>query len=73
MEIVAIKRSGNGQTVCARCKRLGISYPVFWDSMLYNVPGLKGCFCGGCVAAMRANPNEGLPFVAHDLVGGQPK
>lgn len=64
MEIVAIKRSGNGQTVCARCKRLGISYPVFWDSMLYNVLGLKGCFCGGCVAALRADPEQAFPFLS---------
>ena len=64
MEIVAIKRSGNGQTVCARCKRLGISYPVFWDSMLFNVPGLKGCFCSRCVAAMRADFDEARPFLS---------
>lgn len=64
MEIVALKRSGNGQSVCARCKRLGKSYPVFWDLMLYNVPGLKGCFCPRCVAAMRLDSEEGLPFLS---------
>ena len=69
-EIVAFKRSGNGQSVCARCDRLGGSYPVFWDSMLYDVPGLQGCFCGRCVSAMRADPNEGLSFVSHDVKGG---
>ena len=66
MEIVALKRSGNGQTVCARCKRLGKSYPVFWDSMLYNVPGLKGCFCPRCVAAMRKDSKEVLPFLSSE-------
>lgn len=64
MEIVAIKRSGNGQSVCARCKRLGVSCPVFWDSMLFDVPGLKGCFCSSCVAVFRANPAQGLPFLS---------
>ena len=64
MEFVAIKRSGNGQSVCARCKRLGLSYPVFWDSMLYDVPGLKGCFCAGCVTAFRSNPALAFPFLS---------
>lgn len=64
MEIVALRRSGNGQTVCARCERLGKSYPVFWDSMLYNVPGLKGCFCSDCLAAMRTDPEQAFPFLS---------
>lgn len=68
--IVAIKRSGNGQSVCARCKRLGSSYPVFWDSMLYDVPGLAGCFCSSCVAAFRADHAKVLPFVSRDVKGG---
>lgn len=70
MEIVAFKRSGHGQSVCARCDRLGTSYPVFWDSMLYDVPGLTGCFCSICVSAMRSDPAEALPFVSRDVNGG---
>ena len=63
MEIVALKRSGNGLSVCARCKCLGISYPVFWDSMLYDVAGLKGSFCTSCVVVFRSNPSQALPFL----------
>ena len=68
MEIVAVKRSGNGLSVCVRCKRLGDGYPVFWDSMLYNVSGLKGCFCSSCVAAMRKDFTETFPFLSSDAL-----
>lgn len=64
MEIVAFKRHGNGQSICSRCLLLDYSYPVFWDSMLFDVPGLEGCFCSDCVRAMRADSKQVLPFLS---------
>lgn len=43
------KCQGEGQGICKRCSDKG-KWNRIWTSMLYEIEGMKGCYCSDCVA-----------------------
>ena len=54
----AVKRNGNGQTICAGCLARGMN-ATHWDSMLmtlhYDGGTVIGNYCSNCLTQIRLN------------------
>ena len=52
MAVIITKCQGEGQGSCTGCSKKGI-WNRHWMSMLYEVQGIKGCYCSKCIKEIK--------------------